>query len=193
MTSSVHHSRVATLINYSMPLAFALLPTIARADGGAVRAVERHGVYQIAAFTSPVPLVVGPADISVLLQCAETFRVVEDADVSVTVFPVDHPQERIVVQATRAAATNKLFQAALVELSAPGTWRATIECRAGDEHFETTFDFDVGAGIVAGPHLWRWYAWPWAVVAVFIAHQCLAARKRPHRPGTRARERLLSN
>ena len=48
---------------------FGSLPSVAIADGGAVRLLERIGNYQIAVFTAPTPLRAGP---SISVYCSRT-------------------------------------------------------------------------------------------------------------------------
>ncbi len=45
--------------------------SVAWADGGAVRFLERRGDRLVTVFTSPTPLRAGPVDVSVLLQRAD--------------------------------------------------------------------------------------------------------------------------
>ena len=77
------------------------------ADGGAVRAIERDGPFQISVFTSPQPLVAGPADISVLVQDADTLAPLEMERMEVTVTPRGRPYAAVTLPATAEAATNK--------------------------------------------------------------------------------------
>ena len=58
-----------------------------RGDGGFLRLCERSGPYQVAVFTSPTPLRVGPVDFSVLLQDAATGTVLSDARIVFRIMP----------------------------------------------------------------------------------------------------------
>jgi hypothetical protein len=153
------------------------------ADGGAVRAIERDGPFQISAFTSPNPLVAGPADISVLVQNAATLELVADADVQVVIKPRGRAYGAIARPATTQAATNKLFRACLVELEA-GWYDVVVTCRADRGRGQVRFALEVGAAGTQLATLWPWFTWPAVPVVLFGLHQILS-RKRPSRRGAR--------
>jgi hypothetical protein len=146
------------------------------ADGGAVRALEQDGGLQIAAFTSPNPLLAGLVDISVLVQDAETMSPVMRADVAIVIRPRGGTSGAIECRATHQAATNKLLRACLVELEA-GWYDVAVTCRAGDRKGGVAFAMEVGA---AGPRVatfWPWIAWPAVPVALFGLHEVLSSRR----------------
>src|SRR6516162_9043756 len=87
--------------------------SLARADGGAVRLRQRAGGYQIAVFTSPTPFRAGPVDVSVLVQDAAYLKATGDG-------------RALECPATTAAATNRLFHAAVFELPEPGRWDVEV-------------------------------------------------------------------
>src|SRR5882757_1853251 len=70
-------------------LSLGLCCAVALADGGRVVLIERQGSYRISVFTSPDPLRAGPIDISVLLQDAETGNAITNAQVNVSLMPID--------------------------------------------------------------------------------------------------------
>src|SRR5215470_12733522 len=88
--------------------------SLARADGGAVRLRQRAGGYQIAVFTSPTPFRAGPVDVSVLVQDAATGECVPVARVTVSLKATGDGRA-VECPATSAAATNRLFHAAVFE------------------------------------------------------------------------------
>ena len=96
------------------------------ADGGAVRCSERRGDYRITVFTSPTPLRAGPVDISVFVQDVASGEPVPQARILVRATPRDHVGETLSHRATTAAATNKLYQAAVFDLPEPGWWDVEI-------------------------------------------------------------------
>lgn len=67
-----------------------LIPSLAVADGGALRLSEQKDGYRIAAFTTPTPLRAGPVDISVLVQDAATGEPNAEVEVSVKVQSYDN-------------------------------------------------------------------------------------------------------
>ncbi len=95
------------------------------ADGGAVRAIERDRGFQISLFTSPNPLVAGPADLSVLVQDAESLAPVPAAQVAIRLTPRGRAYAAEEFEATRELATNKLFRDCHVELE-PGWYDVEV-------------------------------------------------------------------
>ncbi|HEV3259998.1 MAG TPA: hypothetical protein VG013_24230, partial [Gemmataceae bacterium] len=65
-----HRNQIAASLFFVSLLS--LLPSMAMADGGAIRLSEQKGDYQITVFTAPTPLRAGPVDVSVLIQNAAT-------------------------------------------------------------------------------------------------------------------------
>src|ERR1700741_169076 len=104
----------------------ALVPAVAMADAGAVRASERHGNRQITIFTDPTPLRAGPVDVSVLVQDVTTGEVLLSDTIDIEVAPQSLPSSLVLYRATSAAASNKLFQAAKLDLPEPGWWDLSV-------------------------------------------------------------------
>lgn len=148
----------------------------AHADGGALRFSGTCGPYEVAVFTEPTPLRAGPVDLSVFVQDAETGRVVDGAEISVTLRRDEAPTGALRAAATRGAATNKLLYAAHADLPDAGTWNVKIQIhgQAGQADAELV--------LVAGPplprvvELWPWLGLPVACSALFGFHQWLVAR-----------------
>jgi hypothetical protein len=141
-----------------------------RADGGALQWKSHAGPFAVSVFTAPVPLRVGPADISVLVERAEDHSVVLDADVVLRL-------SSLTVNATRAAATNKIMYAA--EVSLP----------SGNLDVELTVRSSIGRGTAHGrvevlpPERplgrdWPYFAVVPACLLLFILNQLLKARSR---------------
>jgi hypothetical protein len=151
--------------------------SLARADGGAVRVRQRAGGYQIAVFTSPTPFRAGPVDVSVLVQDDATGECVPGAQVTVRLKAIE--DGRILeFPATTAAATNRLFHAAVFELPEVGRW--DVEVAVEGPHGRALLRFGIEAD---GPaprwlELWPWFTWPALVAALFGLHQ-LVIRRRP--------------
>lgn len=147
------------------------------ADGGVVRLSQRRGRYQITAFTSPTPVRVGPVDISVFVQDAATGEPVPGARILVRAMPRDRPEEAIQQPASNDKATNKLFQAAILDLSEPGWWDVALVLDGLGEWGELSFEMVVDEPL---PRLWEmapWIAWPGVAILLFLMHQGLLRRK----------------
>ncbi|MFN3337514.1 MAG: hypothetical protein ACK42I_08440 [Thermomicrobium sp.] len=148
-------------------LALAVLFTIlvsqpAIANGGQVR-VANHpiGPYEVTVFTSPVPLQTGTVDVSVLLQRREDKAIVENAEILLTITPMNGgPPQRYPV--TREQATNKLYYAAEFSIDQPGTYRMELAIRAPEGAGAVAFDVTVER---ATSSWWRSW-WLWGAIAV---------------------------
>lgn len=108
-----------------------LLPTPSlHANGGTVRLSRAPlGPYLVTIYSSPTPLRTGEVDVSVLVQDADDAVltpavVVEARPLALGEGTSAQPIRR---EATRAQATNKLFQAAKFDVSEPGEWEFVVE------------------------------------------------------------------
>ena len=150
--------------------------THAHADGGLVRARDAHGALTVTLFTSPTPLRVGAADVSVLVQDGRSGAAVLDADVVLSVTPLDAPGATTQVPLSGQAATNKLLYAATIGLPAAGRCRLSAAVRHGSERSVTTVEVDVAPPLPALLALWPYLALPPVVVGLFLVHQWLGRR-----------------
>ena len=150
--------------------------SIARGDGGAVRFSRRIGNRLVTVFTSPTPVCVGPIDISLLVQDADSGTPQLDDPIEVQIAPRDRPSERTIAPATSAAATNKLLRAARLEISEPGPWRVEILMPSASAGPPIGFEMDVAAAPAAIPDLALWIGWPLAAIVLFAIHQWLVFR-----------------
>jgi hypothetical protein len=104
------------------------------ADGGTLVLRKRAGPFRITIFSSPQPLRVGPADLSVMVQQLTNESPVLDAKVSLHLTH-SHTEgiREVYVPATHAEATNKLLYAARVNLPTAGSWQlaATVDSKNG--------------------------------------------------------------
>lgn len=77
----------------------------------------------VTAFSAPVPLRAGVADLSVMVQDGQE-DIVPDADVTIRLSK--RGEEDIVAKANTAQATNKLLHAAQVTIPSAGQWRMAV-------------------------------------------------------------------
>lgn len=154
----------------------------AHADGGTLQFTgQRHG-YQISIFTSPTPLRTGSVDVSVLVQETATGKIRTDVPISVRAFPLHHPESAIGGSATHEAATNKLFQAIILDLPEPGKWRLQVTVQEAPAPIE--LEVEVAGALPSWVDLSLWIGWPALAVVLFAIHQWLVHRRllAPKRP-----------
>ena len=148
----------------------------AHADGGLVRASDTQNGLTVTLFTTPTPLRVGQADVSVLVQDAATREALLDAQVKVRVSPQHEDAMPAVAELERAAATNKLLQAATVTLPIPGDYRIVVEARRGLARALLAAEVTVHPPLPPLLALWPYLALPPAVVGIFLVQQWLRHR-----------------
>ena len=115
-------------------------------------------------------------DISALVQNAVTHEPVPDVHVTIKATHSDRPGVVISQPATTEVATNKLFQAATLNLKQPGWWHLEL-CLDGPLG-ETEIGLDVEAAnpLPKSLAMWPWLSWPALPILLFVAHQFLARR-----------------
>ena len=153
---------------------FAAAP--AQGDGGLVRLSEEVGPFVVSVFTSPTPLRVGPADISVMVQDRITTQPILDAEVVVTLQPLDQGGSVVSATATRELATNKLLYAALPEIPSPSRWQFQVEVRRGAEVANVSCEVTVAPPASPLLSYWPYLVFPPVAICLFILHQWLKAR-----------------
>jgi hypothetical protein len=152
------------------------LPAPALADGGALRLSEKRGNYQIAVFTSPTPLRAGLVDISVLAQDAATHEPLSDVQIVVNAAHRDRRGAVIHRPAKFEAATNKLFQAAALNLNEPGWWRVDIGIDGPLGEELVALDIEAEKPLPRYLAMWPWLTWPALPILLFGAHYFLVSR-----------------
>lgn len=157
-------------------LAVLLPPAPARPDGGLVRAAGEHDGLVVTLFTSPTPLRVGAADVSVLVQDRATRAALLDAVARVRLEPLGGGAARAEALLDRAGATNKLLQAATLVLPESGRFRLVAEVRRGAATAVASAEVEVAEPSPALLALWPLLALPPLVVGIFIVHQWLRRR-----------------
>jgi hypothetical protein len=145
----------------------AILPAVAIADAGAVRASKRGDHWQVTVFTDPTPLRAGPIDVSVFVQDAGTGQPILDSLIDIEVTPRGRSSEEMRLTATSAAASNKLFQAANFNLPAAGWWDFTVTIRRPTDNIDLHFELEAADSLPTWRTLWPWFCWPFFVVALF--------------------------
>lgn len=153
-----------------------------RADAGTLRISQKQNGYQVSVFTSPTPLRAGPVHVSVLVQDAATAEHVAQAHVTVRARRQGATSEVVTGAATAAAATNKLFRAAVFDLPEPGWWDIDVRIDGLGEPVRVQFEMEAAERLPSWRALWPWLAWPAGVVVLFAIHQRLVRRKTGRTP-----------
>jgi hypothetical protein len=159
----------------ALAVLFLLAAPAAWPDGGVVRLRERRGALVVTVFTAPDPLSAGPQDVSVLVQDPSGGPVL-DAEVTLR-FDPPPPGSGFAVRALRSQATNKLLQAAQVDLGVVGEWRLGVSVsRAGQANdFECALPVAPATDKVSA--LWDVFALPPLMVVLFALNQTLRPRR----------------
>jgi hypothetical protein len=153
------------------------------ADGGIVQFQKQAGPFLITVFSAPVPLRIGVADLSVMVQNSDDRSTVLDCNV---VLQLSHPAGRdIRIAATRAQSSNKLLYTAHPALQRPGKWHVIVDIKStsGTVHI-------AGDMLVAPPEPpliahWPYFAVLPVAVALFALNQWLKAKRRVNNPRAR--------
>src|SRR5262245_30327762 len=151
----------------------------ADADGGTIRIVEPVGAYIVTVFSAPEPVRVGVADVSVLVQDRTSGSPLLDAQVTLELNPPDAGATPRRLEATRAAATNKLLQAARVDVDRPGTWTMRVSVHRGSDAVEVQGALPVLPPASTLSDIWPYLALPPLAVALYALRAGLVRRRRP--------------
>lgn len=153
------------------------------ADGGIIQFQKQAGPFFVTVFTAPVPLRVGIADLSVMVQTFDDRSDVLDCDV---MLHLSKPGERdIRVAVTRAQATNKLLYAAHPVLPQAGQWNVSIEIKRRGASVRVNGEIAVLPQLVPLIAYWPYFALLPVAVALFALNQWLKARRKVRNPRAR--------
>jgi len=171
--------RVAALVALVLfPLTAALVPRPAWGDGGTLRVMEPSGPFVVGVFSTPEPLRVAPADLSVLVLERTGGNPVLDAAVSLEVRPpagADAGPQRL--EATRGQATNKLLYAAPFLPGTPGDWTLHVTVTRGVQSTEVGCTLPVASDQAGLVGIWPYLAIPPVAIALYALRAWLVARR----------------
>src|SRR5215470_14419790 len=123
--------------------------------------------------TSRNQLRAGPIDVSVLVQDCKSGEAILDATVDLALEPLDSDSPRLRARATHEQATNKLLQAAVLNIPAVGRWGLRAVARRGPEEATVVTGFQVAPPAPRLAAIWPYVLLPPFVIAVFALHQAL--------------------
>jgi hypothetical protein len=169
---------VAALVALILLLTAALVPRPAWGDGGTLRVMEPSGPFVVGVFSTPEPLRVAPADLSVLVLERTGGNPVLDAAVWLEVRPpagADAGPQRL--EATRGQATNKLLYAAPFLPGTPGDWALHVTVTRGVESAEVGCTLPVASDQAGLAGIWPYLAIPPVAIALYALRAWLVARR----------------
>lgn len=166
----------------SLALALLAAAAIAHADGGRLRLHQSAGPFIVTLFTTPDPLVAGPADFSIAVERAANQgsgqSLIQDADVTLILTPADNSSGRMVLTTSHAAATSRFLQAANFSLPHAGPWLVTVIVHQGNDTGRCSGSFIVEPVTLAGNDLALQVALIPLAILLFALHR---GRKRAYR------------
>jgi hypothetical protein len=172
------NNNMRSVIGLFLVSSFILHPSsFLRADGGTVRLSEQKGNYRITVFTSPTPLRAGPVDVSVLVQDAATGELASGVQVTVEAVRSGSPCVAFRHPATREAATNKLYYAAVFDLPEPGSYRVEVSCNGPLGQAKVRFEVEAAERLPLWLAMVPWVGWPVLAILLFCLHQLLVRWK----------------
>ncbi|MGA3294609.1 MAG: cytochrome c oxidase assembly protein [Candidatus Acidiferrales bacterium] len=160
-----------------------LAPDTIDADGAVVRLQDASGPFRVTVFGEPGALPAGPSDVCVLVQDRNSGEAILDAVVDIEIYPLHgKAASGAGVRATREQSTNKLLEAATIDLPNPGSWQLHVSVRRGSDRAEFATNLDVvrPAGERAG--FWPYLLWLAVAVALVALHRLLRPRALQRNP-----------
>lgn len=159
------------------------------ADGGVVLARQKLQGLDITIFASPVPLQAGPADISVMVQKAEEYTPLLDAEVEIGwsaepgAYPAWMPPCCSMETGDRVTASlghsqNKMLYSAMMPVKSAGPSKLLVQVTRQGE--TVSLPVEIVAAPARPPALayWPFLAFPPFCIGAFALHQRLKVRRR---------------
>ncbi len=180
---ALRHTRaIAAAVSAAVTLTLA--SRLVLADGGALQFQQQASGYVISLFGSPVPLRVGPADLSVMVQDVKQHATILNAHVVVHISTVvNHEIREVVVPATRTQASNKLLYATSLTFPSPGDWNATVDVAVNGETVSVSGKLHVLPERAPLAEFWPFFFAIPVLIALFSLNQWLRRRPRRKNPG----------
>jgi hypothetical protein len=160
-------------------LVFVCAAVTVRADGGRLQMRQAAGPFVVSLFTTPESPAVGPADLSVMVE--ERGSVLLDADVVITLTPEDADAAPVTAHLSRAHATNRLLQDAVVQLPRAGRWRAVVRVSEAGREGSTVTELTVARYSARRGTIWFFAVLPICAIALFAWVEVAKRRARRRR------------
>ena len=146
------------------------MASVACGDGGAVVFSGEQRQLRVTVFAEPVPPRVGPLDLSLLVQDKTSLEVTDNYRASATlVCEADATVDAITLPLDRAAATNRLFRAALLDVPVSGTWQVTLKIEGtADAALRFAFPLEIAPPQPRIRDVWLWILLPALPLLIFL-------------------------
>jgi putative membrane protein len=152
-----------------------LAPDRVDLDGDVVRLQGASGPFQVSVFGEPGSLAAGPTDLAVLVQDRNSGGVILGADIDLAVQSAGG-RPTTIVRATRAESTNKLVEAATVDVPAAGPWNLRVFVRQGSSQGALATTLDVAPPAAENSFNWGYLVALGVGASVFILHRMLRSK-----------------
>ena len=155
----------------------------ASADGGRLQFREPCGPFIVSLFVQPDKLLLGPADLSVLVQNSDDHNgpgqiALDSRVVLVLTPPAPSPEHAMTVTLSHQAATNHVLQAARVQFTQSGPWNVTVRVTEGAGQGQCSTTLLVGHRKTDPLTTWLFLAIP----ALLVLAYAIAQMNRSIRP-----------
>jgi hypothetical protein len=152
--------------------------TGALADGGTVRLSEVIGDLRVTVLTSPVPLVCGQVEISVLVQDRESGGLRPDARVKIALTLTGSERQKAFRRAEGTHAVNKLYQSVVFQVATPGEARIEVQIEANGTLAKVECLTFIGPPRPGMDAYWAWLGWPAVPILLYSALELRRQRNR---------------
>ena len=207
----MHRWRVSIQAGVAVAFLAALIPQLAKGDGGVMLLHEARGAFLVTVFVSPEVARGGLTDLSVLVQSSTSGDVLLDADVGLAVAPPkglantpsgefcgassapavsqlpDVSQLQGTVSATRERASNKLLYAAALNLNSKGDWRLHVFVSRSADNAQFDCLIPVTQTSANAPGFWSCLLIPPIAIAGFAINQKLRRHSLEQGPDSQSR------
>lgn len=140
---------------------------------------KRADPFLVTAFSEPVPVRVGAADLSVMVQNVNDRSTVLDASVSVRLKKSSAGRVvEIIAPATHGRATNKLLYAAHVTLPSAGQWQLSVDIKKAPAAAAASSELNVLAQEAPAETYWPYFAMVPLLIALFVFNRWLRRKWR---------------
>ncbi|MGA8025662.1 MAG: hypothetical protein WB992_00850 [Bryobacteraceae bacterium] len=162
-----------------IPIGHLLALGVLLADGGTLQLRKQAGPFIVTVFSTPVPVRVGAADLSVMVQKAADQGAVLDADVRLHLKKSSNGNiVEIVAPAKRSQASNKLLYAGRMTIPSAGTWQMDVEVTAAGSTASASGQLNVLQPQSPSAAYWPYFAFVPLIVLLFAANQWLKSKRR---------------